>query len=390
MNNLKYWLWLYEVFGVASERLWSAMHCFDEPSVAYWELCRGTHNLKLNHQELENIKSISLEQCIKLIDECNSMGIKITGFSSREYPQYLKNIYNPPAVLFYKGDIECLNRMPCITMVGSRSSSSQSIMIAERLGKELAEAGFVIASGFAVGSDISSQLGAVRAGFPTVCVMGCGIDVNYPKENFCFRDDILKNGGVFISEFPPGTPPNSYNFPKRNRILSGISRATVVIEAGESSGALVTARLAVEQNRDVFCIPPANIYDRRYAGNIKYLRDGAIAVYGYEDIISYFNMFFEQFPVIESDGEEQNIQEASAEPDEIPELSESTEEKDSDLPELSDIQREIIRILMQGKTHIDVISEKLGYDVSELVIEMTNLEFDGIIQSFPGKIYGLK
>ena len=101
-------------------------------------------------------------------------------------------------------------------------------------------------------------------------------------------------------------------------------------------------------------------------------------------------MFFEQFPVIESDGEEQNIQEASAEPDEIPELSESAEEKDSDLPELSDIQREIIRILMQGKTHIDVISEKLGYDVSELVIEMTNLEFDGIIQSFPGKIYGLK
>ena len=123
MNNLKYWLWLYEVFGVASERLWSAMHCFDEPSVAYWELCRGTHNLKLNHQELENIKSISLEQCMKLIDECNSMGIRITGFSSREYPQYLKNIYNPPAVLFYKGDRECLNRMPCITMVGSRSSS---------------------------------------------------------------------------------------------------------------------------------------------------------------------------------------------------------------------------------------------------------------------------
>lgn len=386
MDKVAYWLWLTEIFGAGNERLWTAMKCFGEPDTAYWELCRNNHGLKLNQKELSNIKSVSLENCLKLIDVYNSRGFSITGFSSPEYPDYLRNIYNPPAVLFYKGDIECLNRMPAITIVGARRSSNQSLMIAERISSELAQNGFVIVSGFARGTDIHSHLGAIRAGCPTVCVMGCGLDIDYPKENFIYRDSVLKNGGVFISEYPLGTPPLQQNFPKRNRILSGVSRGVVIVEAGEKSGSLITAELAVEQNREVFCVPPADIYDRRYAGNIRFLRDGAVAVYGYEDIAGYFNPF-------ENDIEEE-IPEID-EPEisqEVPEISENSDdsEKTDDLSEFSDIQKEIIRILMQGKTHIDVISDKLGYDVSELVAEITNLEFDDVIQSFPGKIYGLK
>lgn len=386
MDKVAYWLWLTEIFGTGNERLWTAMKCFGEPDTAYWELCRNNHGLKLNQKELSNIKSVSLENCLKLIDVYNSRGFSVTGFSSPEYPDYLRNIYNPPAVLFYKGDIECLNRMPAITIVGARRSSNQSLMIAERISSELAQNGFVIVSGFARGTDIHSHLGAIRAGCPTVCVMGCGLDIDYPKENFIYRDSVLKNGGVFISEYPLGTPPLQQNFPKRNRILSGVSRGVVIVEAGEKSGSLITAELAVEQNREVFCVPPADIYDRRYAGNIRFLRDGAVAVYGYEDIAGYFNPF-------ENDIEEE-IPEID-EPEisqEVPEISENSDdsEKTDDLSEFSDIQKEIIRILMQGKTHIDVISDKLGYDVSELVAEITNLEFDDVIQSFPGKIYGLK
>lgn len=386
MDKVAYWLWLTEIFGTGNERLWTAMKCFGEPDTAYWELCRNNHGLKLNQKELSNIKSVSLENCLKLIDVYNSKGFSVTGFSSPEYPDYLRNIYNPPAVLFYKGDIECLNRMPAITIVGARRSSNQSLMIAERISSELAQNGFVIVSGFARGTDIHSHLGAIRAGCPTVCVMGCGLDIDYPKENFIYRDSVLKNGGVFISEYPLGTPPLQQNFPKRNRILSGVSRGVVIVEAGEKSGSLITAELAVEQNREVFCVPPADIYDRRYAGNIRFLRDGAVAVYGYEDIAGYFNPF-------ENDIEEE-IPEID-EPEisqEVPEISENSDdsEKTDDLSEFSDIQKEIIRILMQGKTHIDVISDKLGYDVSELVAEITNLEFDDVIQSFPGKIYGLK
>lgn len=386
MDKVAYWLWLTEIFGTGNERLWTAVKCFGEPDTAYWELCRNNHGLKLNQKELSNIKSVSLENCLKLIDVYNSKGFSVTGFSSPEYPDYLRNIYNPPAVLFYKGDIECLNRMPAITIVGARRSSNQSLMIAERISSELAQNGFVIVSGFARGTDIHSHLGAIRAGCPTVCVMGCGLDIDYPKENFIYRDSVLKNGGVFISEYPLGTPPLQQNFPKRNRILSGVSRGVVIVEAGEKSGSLITAELAVEQNREVFCVPPADIYDRRYAGNIRFLRDGAVAVYGYEDIAGYFNPF-------ENDIEEE-IPEID-EPEisqEVPENSENSDdsEKTDDLSEFSDIQKEIIRILMQGKTHIDVISDRLGYDVSELVAEITNLEFDDVIQSFPGKIYGLK
>ncbi len=388
MDKVKYWLWLTEVFGIGSERLWTAMQCFDDPAVAYWELCRDTHGLKLNQKELSNIRSISLESCMKLIEIYKEHGISVTGFSSREYPQYLKNIYNPPAVLFYKGDIECLNRMPAITIVGARRSSNQSLMIADRLARELAQSGFIIVSGFARGTDINSHLGAVSVGCPTVCVMACGLDVDYPRENFIYRDSILKNGGVFISEYPLGTPPLQQNFPKRNRILSGLSRGVVVVEAGEKSGSLITAELALEQNREVFCVPPANIYDKSYAGNIKFLRDGAVPVYGYEDITGYFNLFDDDEVIPETD-------EPDIKSETVPEIPESSEnsaesEKVSDLSEFSDIQKEIIRILMQGKTHIDVISDRLGYDVSELIAEITNLEFDDVIQSFPGKIYGLK
>lgn len=386
MDKVAYWLWLTEIFGAGNERLWTAMKCFGEPDTAYWELCRNNHGLKLNQKELSNIKSVSLENCLKLIDVYNSRGFSVTGFSSPEYPDYLRNIYNPPAVLFYKGDIECLNRMPAITIVGARRSSNQSLMIAERISSELAQNGFVIVSGFARGTDIHSHLGAIRAGCPTVCVMGCGLDIDYPKENFIYRDSVLKNGGVFISEYPLGTPPLQQNFPRRNRILSGVSRGVVIVEAGEKSGSLITAELAVEQNREVFCVPPADIYDRRYAGNIRFLRDGAVAVYGYEDIAGYFNPFEND---IEKEIPEIDEPEISQE---VPENSENSDdsEKTDDLSEFSDIQKEIIRILMQGKTHIDVISDKLGYDVSELVAEITNLEFDDVIQSFPGKIYGLK
>lgn len=184
MDKVAYWLWLTEIFGTGNERLWTAMKCFGEPDTAYWELCRNNHGLKLNQKELSNIKSVSLENCLKLIDVYNSKGFSVTGFSSPEYPDYLRNIYNPPAVLFYKGDIECLNRMPAITIVGARRSSNQSLMIAERISSELAQNGFVIVSGFARGTDIHSHLGAIRAGCPTVCVMGCGLDIDYPRACF--------------------------------------------------------------------------------------------------------------------------------------------------------------------------------------------------------------
>jgi len=402
VNRIKYWMWLVMVFGTACDRLWKIMQYFDDPVIAYEELCRGGHGIKLNNKELENISRISLEQCTDIMKFCEDRGIKITGFSSREYPQYLRHIYNPPAVLFYKGDITLLNRIPAITIVGTRRASSQSIAVAGNLSRELAESGFIIISGFAVGIDISVNISAANAGYTTVCVMGCGLDVNYPVENFKFREKILSNNGIFISEFFPGVDPLFSNFPKRNRILSGLSRAVVVVEAGVKSGALITAELALEQGREVFCVPPANIYDPRYAGNIKFLRDGACAVYGKEDITGYFGLFGETLSDDISNDSHFNENMNPELPSEKPHKKKKKEKSGITAPEnepsvkadeisgLSDIQREIIRVLMPDPVHIDVICDKLGRDISEISLELTVMEINGIIDALPGKIYKLK
>lgn len=404
MIRVKYWLWLTMVFGVGNNRLWDIMRYFDDPISAYEELCTGEFDSVLKEKEIENIHTTSLEKCTAIIDICTSKGYGITGYSSREYPQYLRHIYNPPAVLFYQGDIDILNRKPSVTMVGTRKASPQSIATAERLSAELAKRGFIIASGFAVGIDIASHLATANQGLPTVCVLGCGLDINYPKDNFIHRDTILKNNGVFITEYFPGTSPLPQNFPKRNRILSGISRAVIVIEAGEQSGALITAELALEQGREVFCLPPANIYDERYFGNIKFLREGAYSVYGAEDIICYFNIFNEQISLAETEiceeisqndetNEESEIIEESCDEDSI-DIQENENRindiEDTDVSGFSEQQKAIIRLLMGGKLHSDIIADKIGIDISELMMELTDLELDGVILSFPGKIYGLK
>ncbi|MDE5946660.1 MAG: DNA-processing protein DprA [Oscillospiraceae bacterium] len=403
MTETKYWIWLEMVFGIASPRIWEAMESCESPVEAYEKLCSGRHNMILKSKESENIKRIPLEKSVDIIDICCSKKIEIVDFSSDKYPEKLKNIYNPPVVLFYKGNIEVLNTGISLAMVGARKASPQSIMIAKRLSRELTEKGFIISSGFAVGIDINSHLSAVDAGGITVCVMGCGLDVNYPKENFIYREKILRNNGVFISEFFPGTPSYASNFYKRNRILSGISNGTIIIQAGYKSGSLVTGELSLEQGREVFCVPPADIYDKSYAGNIKFLRDGAIAVYGCEDIIDYYKELSEDFDsfhlknVIEKrSGIISEKKETASDKNKI--IKTISDENDTmktviaNYDDFSDLQKKIISILENGRVHVDVISEKLGYNntsISDLMIELMDMELEGIIKSFAGKVYGL-
>jgi DNA processing protein len=159
--------------------------------------------------------------------------------------------------------------------------------VANWICSDLARAGVVVVSGFAVGLDSAAHRGALLAGGRTVAVLGCGIDVDYPKDNASAKQYITKKG-LLLTEFLPGTEPYPKNFPTRNRILSGISLGTLVIQAPERSGSLITASLALEQGRNVFCVPPADIFDKRYAGVVKYLRDGAIPVFSYLDIINEY------------------------------------------------------------------------------------------------------
>ncbi len=429
MSNKKYWVWLSMVFGGGSYKLWQLMSVYETVEEVYSVLISDNPFLRLTEAEKANVKAYSLANAVELMKICDKKGIGIISYSDPEYPNQLRYIPDPPPVLFYKGNISCLTGTKTVTAVGTRKAEKYSLSVCKRVCKELARAGYVIVSGFAVGVDITAHLSAADQGYPTICVLGCGVDVDYPKENFEYRDEIIEAGGVFVSEYPPGTKPNRGNFPKRNRILSAIGRVAVVFEASESSGSMITAKLAAEQGREIFVLPPADIFSNRYSGNIKLLKEGAVPLMSTESITDFFKLGYQDtvvkadayayiietgsgsqrdmsdFSAVLQSGLHSSMAEKSKTEKPAEEVAESeekghntdTENKAAEekspvdfdnIPE--GIQRDIAMLLGEkGRLHADIICNELKIDSSELMIEMTELEVLGIVKSCPGRIYEL-
>lgn len=283
MNNLRYWLWFVIAFYPGNERIWQMISPFQDVKKAYEAVCNGTHN-SLSSSERKRALSTHIEQCDSIIEYCKENGYSIITFEDNTYPPLLRNIYNPPAVLFCMGNIENFLEHPAIACVGTRNPSRYSVDVAEKICTELAKRNFAVVSGFALGIDSSAHRSVLQQNGCTVAVLASGIDVAYPKTNNDFKKIIAVNGAV-ISEFLPGTHPTQQCFHVRNRIISGLCFGTLVIEASEHSGSLITANHALEQGRTVFCIPPGDIFDKRYFGVMDYLRDGAVPVFNHLDIL---------------------------------------------------------------------------------------------------------
>ena len=407
MNSAKYWVWLSMVFGTGSHRIWDVMHFFEFAGHAYEEIVSGYLSSRLDENEMRNANHIKLDDAQKHIDYCKQRGIGIVTYGESEYPSQLRNIYNPPTVLYYKGNLSCLKNKASVVSVGTRRASAYGIRAAKEICHELAEKGALIISGFAVGIDIASSLAASDINRPSVCVMGCGLDIDYPKENFRFRSQIINSGGVFISEYPPGTSPYPYNFPKRNRILAGLGRTAIVFEASIKSGSLITAGMAMDQGKEVFCLPPADIFSRSLSGNVSLLRDGAVPLYSADDIIDHFSKINELNVFSDSDtytvlnnirrsvknmGVFREISASGTKRKPKPksdEIAEAEKENafENKVEDLSPIQQKIIGILSDGAMHADVIAQKLEIDQSELNYQLTELELFGILKSLPGKMF---
>lgn len=429
VDDTKYWVWLTMVFGVGSRRIWDTVNIYGDAEDTYTALISGGNGLSVTQAEKRNIDSISLEQAQSYIERCASKGIGVAGYSSREYPPQLRNIFNPPAVLHYKGNIACLTGTRTVTAVGTRTPSAYGADAAYKICRQLASEGFVIVSGFAVGTDIAAHMAAADCRRPTACILGCGLDVNYPKPNMRFREKILENGGVFVSEYPPGTEPHFSNFPKRNRILAALGRLSLVFEASIKSGSLITANMAADYGRDVFVLPPADIFGNAFSGNIALLRDGAQPLYGTSEVIDCFSIGGTIDAEIRSDRYSGmgNIKMSSSGYDdedssidmvketaksvrrrnkaEKPEVTQNeevniNEEKQieevkneapaviADLP-LTEIQRQICQALAAEKLHIEVLAAQLEIDSAELMTEMTELEILGLVRQLPGKSFEL-
>ncbi len=319
-------------------------------------------------QSIATGKSMELAQqeCAKTVEA----GAKIISLSDPEYPSRLKEIYDPPVILFVKGSVEVLAQ-PGIAMVGTRHPTPYGSGMAERLSSDLAARGLVIVSGMARGIDTMSHRGAIAAKGKTVAVLGTGIDVMYPKENTRLAEQVVALGGALITEFPVGTFPAPQNFSIRNRIISGMSAGVLVVEAAEYSGTRITSRLALEQNRDVYAVP-GNVTNKNSWGPNTLIKQGAKLVATWEDV-------WEELPT--------DVQLALS----ALQQNESPEPETASLfPEevTSPHEKKILKLLKADEsTHIDQLVELLEDEMSasEIFAALFELELNGKIRQMPGK-----
>lgn len=291
------------------------------------------------------------------------------------YPSSLREIYDPPIVLYVKGAwSECLDQ-PCIGVVGSRKASTYGQNAAMMLARDLAQRGITVVSGFARGIDAAAHRGALEANGRTVAVLGTGIDEVYPRDHKKLAEEILAQGGALVSQFPLGTPPVSENFPYRNRIISGLSLGVVVVEAAENSGSLITARLAIEQNREVFAVP-GNITSRNSFGT-NYLIKGAGAklVQQWQDIAA------EMPPQLAAKLLPPPFTETRAEP--------SLTNRLALVPEgLSQTETSVFLLLTPDcPAHVDWLIDKSKLPITELTAALLALEMRELVRALPGRCF---
>jgi len=330
----------------------------------------ATGLLAVSAQALGTGRSLELAQ--EEIARVTTAGVRLVSLDDPAYPPRLKQIYDPPLILYVRGAVELLSQ-PGIAVVGTRHPTPYGSGMAERLAIDLAARGLVILSGMARGVDTAAHRGAISAKGRTVAVFGTGVDVPYPKENTRLAEQILGLGGALISEFPLGTFAAPQNFPIRNRIISGMSMGVLVVEAAEYSGTRITARNALEQNREVFAVP-GNVTNKNSWGPNTLIKQGAKLVATWEDV-------WEELP------ENVRLALAPARSDESPAEETASLFPSGDNP-LSPHERKIYALLKADEaTHIDAIVERLEQDMSssEIFAALFELELAGKVRQMPGK-----
>lgn len=290
-GDLLYWVWLAERLGPASRRLPGLLARFESA----YEIYRAepeeiTGFDSRGNEKLHRLEDKNLESACKTVEYCKRHGIEIIAFDSEKYPSKLRNLQDPPAVLYVRGKLPELNNRVCIAVVGTRKMSEYGKTSAYKISYELAAAGVIVVSGMALGVDSFAACGAISAKGETVAVFGCGIDRAYPAEHKRLMEKIIGNGCA-VSEYPPHTPPYDYNFPVRNRIISGMCNGTLIIEGDGRSGALITARATILQGRDIYALP-GNIDAPGSEGTNKLIHDGAVQVCSARDILENYRELY--------------------------------------------------------------------------------------------------
>jgi DNA processing protein len=330
------------------------------------------------------IAATGFEAAERELCDMERIGARLIRWTSPEYPENLRHIADPPPYLYLRGDSTALSA-PCVAIVGARAASDAGRHMARRLGRELAARGVTVVSGLARGIDGEAHQGALEAEGRTIAVMGCGIDVIYPAEHRTLAESIITARGALISELPLGTAPRSENFPARNRILSGLCLGVVVVEAAERSGSLITARMALEQDRQVFAVPGSPLSGKSRGSN-RLIKEGARMVECVDDIIGDLAPQLSERPSNMPLYAKSQRTPLEQQPGITAKDAIDSEKKIS----YSEPIQSILSCLNKGsKLHVDAIIEKCGMNAQTVLRLLLDLELKGLVAQYPGKLFSL-
>ncbi len=398
MQNTEYWILFQAVFGYGTARTPKALEHFGHPSAIFDKpFAKLAATGFFTKAELSRLAEASVLQAQTVLEKCRKIGCRVLTPDDDEYPDRLRQTYACPSVLYVLGELNGLDEQLAIAVVGTRNNTLYGKRAAEELSQELAGRGVVIVSGLASGIDTISHTAAIKAGGKTIAVLGNGIDTIYPAANKELHRSILEHGGAVITEFPPGCGVLPYHFPIRNRIISGLSQGTLVIEGTRHSGSLITAGHALAQGRDVFAVP-GSIYSDASAGANWLISQGAVPVSSWRDIVEEYESFieFEEMPNLlvtndqGFDNIETNVYNRQKE-DVSPVQQELTGvRKEKDKPDfLTETQQQVLNVLGEEPMTADSIHAKSGLSVSTVLSSLTQMEIFGVIKAYPGRRFGL-
>ena len=412
---LVHWIWLATRTGLNDREKMALLQHFHDPEDIYY----AEDGVLFEEQEIsetgrESLKDRNLTACHGILEECNRKGIHICTLTDAAYPARLKNITDPPLVLYYKGRLPDMDSSPVIAAVGTRRATAYGLNVARRIGGQIAKCGGMVVTGMATGIDAAACGGALSAGGMVIGVLGCGADVVYPLSNKGLYADVERYG-CLLSEFAPGTPPMKWNFPKRNRIMSGLSNGVLVVEAPEKSGALITARQAAEQGRDVFVVP-GNVDVATCAGSNALLRDGAIAVSNGWDILEEYVFLYPEkirkydhrvaapgftddvMPMETAETSPAKVAQKPATPGKKRRSDQKTEKITIDKPQngnysdiqdrfrhLSEQERRIAELIGNSQPLVDELIAAAELPTGVVLSTLTMLEIKGVVKRLPGK-----
>ncbi|MFN2500468.1 MAG: DNA-processing protein DprA [Pyrinomonadaceae bacterium] len=368
------WIALNMTPGVGPRAATKLLERFGSSEAVFHARRSELESLRLKPETIESIiKREFHDRSQTELDRVKQLGGDVLILDDGSYPALLREIDDPPVVLYVKGDWQACFEQPCVGVIGSRTCSTYGINASDMLSRDLAARGISIVSGLARGIDAAAHKGAMRGKGRTIAVMGTGIDSVYPRENNGLVREILTSGGCVVSQFPLGTPPLKDNFPYRNRIISGLSLGVLIVEASERSGSLITARLASEQNREVMAVP-GNITSGNSFGTNYLIKSGAKLVQQWQDVVAELPSEIAASilpPKIDSAAANGN----NRQPDLVP-------------ADMSENEQKVWAVLSPDEsTHIDILLETTGLSFGDLNNALVALDIRDLVRVLPGKHY---